>query len=90
MVWNNGTRVALTSGLGAAFIFIGKIFMICTTLFITYTIYTSQEPYKTEMNSTFLPQCIIFCIAWGVSTEFMSIYGLAIDTILLCFLYDEE
>lgn len=90
MVWNNASRVALVSGLGAAFVFVGKVFMICANLFICYMIYTKAEPYKTEMENTFLPLLIIFIISWGVSTIFMSVYGMAIDTILMCFLYDEE
>jgi len=90
MVWNNANRVALVSGLGAAFIFVGQIFMICTNIFICYYIYTNAEPYKTEMSSTFLPLLLIFFISFGVSMVFMSVYGMAIDTILMCFLYDEE
>jgi len=89
-VWSNANRVSLVSGLGAAFMFVGKVFMIVTNLYICYLIYTEAEPYKTEMNSTFLPLIIIFVISWGVSVIYMSIYGMAIDTILLCFLYDEK
>jgi len=39
MVFDNVSRVALVSGLGGAFIFVGKVFMICANLFICYTIY---------------------------------------------------
>lgn len=64
--------------------------MICANIFICYYIYTTCEPYKTEMSSTFLPLLLIFFISYGVSTVFMSVYGMAIDTILMCFLYDEK
>lgn len=84
------SRVSLVSGLGAAFIFVGKIFMICVNCYICYLIYTNVEPYKDEMNSTFLPLVIIFAISWGVATIFLSVYGMAIDTVLMCFLYDEK
>jgi len=90
MVWNNANRVALVSGLGACFVFVGKVFMICMNIFICYEIYTNNEPYKSEMASTFLPLVIIFCISWGIATIFLSVYGMAIDTILMCYLYDEE
>lgn len=53
-------------------------------------IYTEVDPYKTEMSSVFLPLLIIFVFSWAISTIFMSVYGMAIDTILLCFLYDEK
>ena len=90
VVWANASRVSLVSGLGGAFIFIGKIFMIVMNVYICYLIYTNAEPYKTEMNSTFLPLFIIFIFSWAIATIFMSVYGMAIDTILMCFLYDEE
>lgn len=90
MVWDNATRVALVSGLGVAFVFVGKVFMIACTLMICYKIYTDYDPYKTEMASTFLPLLVIFCIAWGIATIFLSVYGMAIDTILMCYLYDEK
>jgi len=42
------------------------------------------------MESTFLPLVIIFVFSWALSAIFMSVYGMAIDTILMCFLYDEK
>lgn len=90
LVWENASRVSLTSGLGAAFMFVGKVFMIVANVYICYLIYTEAEPYKSEMSSTFLPLAIIFVISWGISSIYMSIYGMAIDTILMCFLYDEK
>jgi hypothetical protein len=64
--------------------------MITANVSICYYIYTNAEPYKTTMGSTFLPLLIIFFISLGISMCFMSVYGMAIDTILMCFLYDEE
>lgn len=33
---------------------------------------------------------MIAVIAYVISVVFMSVYGMAIDAILMCFLYDEE
>lgn len=62
--------------------------MIFTNVFICYTIYTKADPYKSEMNSTWLPLLIILLLTWGVATVFLSVYSMAINTILLCYLYD--
>lgn len=32
----------------------------------------------------------MFIIAYAISVLFMTIYGMACDTVLLCFIYDEE
>jgi len=64
--------------------------MITVNVYICYLIYTTVDPYKSEMESTFLPLIIIFIFSWAISGIFMSVYGMAIDTILMCFLYDEK
>lgn len=48
------------------------------------------EPFKSELSSKILPCIILFVISYTISVLFMSVYGMAIDTILMCFLYDEE
>lgn len=80
----------LVSGLGWAFIFVGKLFMIIANVFICYMIYTEADPWKSEMTSTWLPLLIILVLSWGISTVFLSVYSMAIDTVMLCFLYDEK
>lgn len=90
MIWNNPTRMALVNGLGGAFIGIGKLFIIVVDVIICYEILISVEPYKSELTSAFLPCILIFFIGYAIATIFMSVYGMGIDSILMCFLYDEE
>lgn len=89
-MFDNKARVILVNGLGAAFIFVGKIFMISANVLICYLIYTKVNPYKTEMTSIWPPLIIILVLSWGISTVFLSVYSMSIDTVLLCFLYDEK
>jgi hypothetical protein len=64
--------------------------MIVTNLLICYLIYTEVDPWKSEMTSTWLPLLVILVLSWGISTVFLSVYSMAIDTVMLCFLYDEK
>mmetsp|Transcript_13177 Transcript_13177/g.18508 ORF Transcript_13177/g.18508 Transcript_13177/m.18508 type:complete len:107 (-) Transcript_13177:66-386(-) len=89
MMTNPG-RMALVHGIGALFMLIGKIFMIFFTLLICYLILNNAEPYKTDVSNVFLPLLIILFIAYAIANIFMLVYGAGIDSIFICFVYDEE
>lgn len=89
LLWANVTRATLVSGLGGAFIFVGKMFVSVVTVIICYLILTNSDSFS-DMTSAFMPCLIIFVIGYAVAIIFMSVYGMAIDTILQCFLVDEE
>jgi len=90
IIWANPQRMTLVNGIGGAFIWIGKLFITAATVIICYEIYINVEPYKTTVTSPFLPCIVILFISYGIAVNFMSVYGMAIDSILMCFLYDEE
>jgi Plasma-membrane choline transporter len=68
----------------------GKLFILLATEFICYFILINAEPYKTEIQSPFLPLFLILFIVYAVAQIFMFVYGLGIDSIFMCFLYDEK
>lgn len=90
VIWSNADRFALVNGIGGAFIFLGKLFITCATTFVCYMIFTTQEPYKSELNSYILPCIVIFFIAYAISIIFMCVYGMGMSAILMCFLWDEK
>lgn len=90
VLWANAARVTIINGLGAVFIFLGKLFMVIATVLAAYLVLTRYEYYKENVSNPILPCIIIGVIAYVISVVFMSVYGLAIDSILMCFLYDEE
>jgi solute carrier family 44 (choline transporter-like protein), member 2/4/5 len=51
---------------------------------------SNVDPFMSDITSPFLPLVLVFFIAYAIATVFMMIYGMAIDSILMCFLYDEE
>ena len=55
LVWCNADRYALVSGIGGAFMFVGKLFMAGATTGVCYCILAYTEPYKTEISSVVLP-----------------------------------
>jgi len=81
LLWANVIRATLTSGMGAAFIFIGKLFICVITVIICYEIIEHDSDYS-GVTSSYIPCLIIFVIAYTVGVIFMTVYGMAIDTIL--------
>lgn len=90
IIWANPARMALVNGLGGMFIFIGKMFMVMAGSFIAYQVLQFVEPFKSQLTSVFLPCVIIFILSYAIAVIYMSVYGMAIDAIMMCFLYDEE
>jgi len=89
ILWANAARASLIAGMGGAFMFIGKAFITIGTVVGCYYIYTEMKAYE-NMSSVVICLAIIFVICVCISVLFMSVYGMAIDSILQCFLFDEE
>jgi len=83
-------RMALVNGIGGVFIWVGKLFITAATVLICYEILLHAMPYKETVSSPFLPCILILFISYAIAVNFMSVYGMAMDAILMCFLYDEE
>ena len=62
MVWANAVRVSLVEGLGGAFCFIGKLFIIAASVLGAYFAILNIEPFKTNVLNPFLPCIVIYLI----------------------------
>lgn len=90
LIWANAARVSIVNGIGGAFTFLGAIFICAATVFICWFLMEDLDPYKSELNSNFWPLFFIFIISYTIGGLFLAVYGMAIDSILLCFMHDEE
>ena len=90
LVMSNPGKFSIISGLGGFFTFLGSICITAGTTCICYYIITTSSTYKNNLYSPVLPTIFFAIIAFFVSSLFMNIYGIAIDTILQCAIVDEE
>eukprot|EP01017_Pseudomicrothorax_dubius_P022500 TRINITY_DN24371_c0_g1_i1.p1 TRINITY_DN24371_c0_g1~~TRINITY_DN24371_c0_g1_i1.p1 ORF type:complete len:655 (+),score=109.81 TRINITY_DN24371_c0_g1_i1:198-2162(+) len=90
MMWKNPVRFAVMAGLGEAYLFVGKLFIVFITTAIGYGLITNIPDYKDDLNSPILPSILFICISYVIGLMFMSVYGMACDTIMQCFCTDEE
>ena len=69
---------------------IGNLVITISTLLICYLILTEAPAYRDNLFSPTLPCILIVVISFSISSLFMSIYEMACDTVLMCFIYDED
>jgi choline transporter-like protein 2/4/5 len=90
MIWGNIVKYALVGGIGSAFIIVGKLFVVLVTTCICYYILTRVTYYDSMISSAILPIVLIFIISYAIATIMMSVYGMAMDAILMCYILDEK
>lgn len=86
----NPFKFGLVHGLSEIFMFMGKMLVTVGTALLSYFILIYLEYYADNLYSPFSPVIVILFLSYAVSLMFMSIYGLGADTLVQCFLVDQE
>lgn len=90
LILRNASRFLAVGSIGAVFMFLGKWVITLGATYIGYMIITRADKWKNDIHSPIFPTVVFILIAYAISGLFMSVYGMACDTILQCFLADEE
>jgi len=69
--------------------FLGKLMISAGTTFGFYCAITYVSSIKSNILQPIYLLIIVFIISFAVGMLFMSIYSIAMDTILQCFIVDE-
>eukprot|EP00002_Diphylleia_rotans_P013264 TRINITY_DN2588_c0_g1_i1.p1 TRINITY_DN2588_c0_g1~~TRINITY_DN2588_c0_g1_i1.p1 ORF type:complete len:618 (-),score=154.63 TRINITY_DN2588_c0_g1_i1:157-2010(-) len=91
-IMSNILRVGALSVVGDFFLFLGKLFIACSSALFAYLLLDETQDVSTEGNaeSPLYPTILVFIIAYAIGSAFMAVYEMAIDTLLLCFCVDER
>lgn len=89
LVLRNILRVAAVNMVAEFVLFLGKIFVPVVTTFLLYLVLGYSVP-SSQLNGMIAPLLFTFILAYFVSKMFSEIFGMAIETILCCFIADEE
>ena len=90
LVVKNALRFGITGSIGCIFMFIGKLFIVCITVIACYLMLTKWPKAADSISSPYFPCIVAGIIGYVMGSIFMSIFSFASDTILQCFLLDEE
>ena len=90
LIVKNALRFGAVGSIGAIFMFLGRLFIICLTVVLAYLQMTKWPKVRDNTSSPYFPCIIAGIIGYMIGAIFMSIFSFASDTILQCFLLDEE
>lgn len=95
LLMRNILRMAVVNSIGDFLTIMGRLFIsIVTSAVLTIIIRPDfiSSSFSTLMvlNYWWLPVVLCFIVSFLIASAFMSVYGMAIDTMFLCFCEDEE
>lgn len=90
LILRNAARFLAVGSIGNVFMFLGKWVITLGASYAGYMIITRSSYWGDQIHSPIFPTVVFMLIAYTISGLFMSVYGMACDSILHCFLADEE
>lgn len=88
LILRNALRISAVSVVSQIVLFISKVFVTLTSAVGGY--YYLSMKFGDELNYLMLPTLLVGIVAYAVSEMFNEVFGMAISTILQCFVADEE
>lgn len=83
LICTNAGRFSVIGGIGHIFISIGKNFIAILTTLTAYIIVTNKSIiFASNLYTPLLPVILIYFISSMIGHVFMTVYGMATDTIL--------
>lgn len=89
LVWSNGIRYAMVAGVGEIMMFLGKLAIAALTTGCFYLLILYNPGSRINVLQPIYLLIIVFTMSFAVGMLFMSVYSLAMDTLLACFVVDE-
>jgi hypothetical protein len=90
LILKNAARFAVVGSMGCIFLFLGKLFIACATALACYAALTYWEKPADQIASPYLPCLVALVIGYMIGSIYLSVFSFSADTILQCFLVDEE
>lgn len=90
MIWENAGRFTALGGVGTVFNFLGKASITCSSAYLGFLIITTDENYKSQINSAVGPTVVFAIVSYCIACLFMGVYEISADTIVQAFILDEK
>jgi len=90
LILRNAGRIGSISYVSAVLVFVGRLFVAIVTTCIAYIVINNQFADDNLIHSAAGPAALVFVFAYVVGDLFLDIFEMATETILQCFIADEE
>jgi len=88
-LFRNILRVAAVNMLATFLLMIGRLLIPISTTFICY-LAIAYGTNTSEISGLVAPLVLCFLLSYWIACMFLEIFGMGIETILYCFIADEE
>lgn len=89
LILRNILRVAAVNMVSSFLLFIGRLFIPTLTTFLCY-LCIAYGTNKDDINGLIAPLVFTFLLSYWIAAMFLEIFGMGIETILCCYVADEE
>lgn len=91
MILRNALRFAALGGLGGIFIMLGYLVVVAGNVALAYfNLQFTKYFVESTPSNVYLILVVVALISYCISKLFMLVLGMALDTIMHCFILDEE
>ena len=90
LILRNAARFGFVEWLAFLFAILGKILVISLVCLVSYIILDVWTGISDDLSSYFGPILMVAVIAYAVCTVFFDVFSIAGNTILQCFILDDE
>lgn len=90
LLLRNVLRVAAVSMVSTFLLGLGQVFVPLTTTFLCYLAMAYNSGVTSDVSGIVAPLVFTFILSYWISSMFLEIYGMGIETMLMCFIADEE
>jgi len=86
LILRNAGRLLALGVVSEIVLVLGKLIITLGTTWIAFMVFQGMS----DLNGPFFPALLVGILAYSVSLAFLEVFGMAISTILQCFVADEE
>jgi choline transporter-like protein 2/4/5 len=91
LLTRNALRIGILAFIGEFAVIVGKLFIAAFTTMVAYYLMvetTATSVFRTDQP--LIPAVLIFIASWIIGSLFMQVYSQTINTLMICFIIDEE
>lgn len=90
LIRDNFASLAVVNLIAEVVLFLSKVFVACAAAFICFWFLDTRDEFQDggeyEISSSWLPVLLTMIFAFAVASGFFSIFDMAIDTVLVCYI----
>lgn len=86
----NPMKFGMVHAMGSVFAFIGKIFVGASTGVIGWALVKYNSELNEKISSLIVPVIFFVLLGYMVAAVFFSVYGVAADSVIICYFYSKE